>query len=276
MILDIQKIADDMQKILSQFDYTAEKIVMVAVGEDIPSLKYIQYKAKLLDTLNIEYEILNLPTDTTQEELQNELDKLSYDKKVTGIILELPLPRHLDTFKALEHIKSEKDIDGITGENISKLYNNKKGILPCTVNAISKILEYAQIDLEGKNVAIVGRSIIVGKPLFLYLTNKNCTCTLCHSKTRNLSRITSKADILIVSIGKKHFITQEYIKDGAFVIDVGTNYVDNKIYGDVDTEKVQYKCDITPVPKGVGLLTKLCMVENIINLKRERGKTLNQ
>ncbi|MBQ7308332.1 MAG: bifunctional 5,10-methylenetetrahydrofolate dehydrogenase/5,10-methenyltetrahydrofolate cyclohydrolase [Clostridia bacterium] len=242
------------------------KIAMILASQDTASKKYIENKKKLLKEFEIEYQehILNNPT---QSELNNLLDRLSQDKNITGIMLELPLNKGLDSEEAIEHIDYKKDVDGLTNYHLGKLIKNRTKILPCTVSAVAKILDNAKINLEGKNVVIVGRSILLGKPLQLYLTNKNATTTLCHSKTQNLKEITSKADILVVAIGKAKYITKEYIKQGSFVIDVGTNYINGKLYGDVDFDNVSDENNfVTPVPNGVGLLTKICMIENLIKL----------
>lgn len=266
MIYELKKLAQREKEKLKNIASKNICLAMVLCSDDIASAKYVEYKEKLLDELGISYKkfVLN---NANQEQLNSLLQDLSKDDLITGIMLELPLNKNINQNQAIENICPEKDVDGLTNQNLGKLIKNENCILPCTVKAVAKILEDTKINLEGKHVVILGRSILLGKPLQMYLTNKNATCTLCHSKTQNLKEITQKADILVVAIGKKHFITRDYIQKGCFVVDVGTNYLDGKVYGDVDFENVSDEYNfVTPVPNGVGLLTKICMVENLIEL----------
>lgn len=267
MILDIKTEYEKRKKELKEKDLRDIVLVTILTDNNEASIKYVSNKEKLLKELNIECVNIRL-NNPKQEELEEKIKELNRDKKITGIILELPLSKNLDTNKAIALIDNKKDVDGLTNENLGKLIKNEDTILPCTVYAVSKIISIANVDLEGKKVVIIGRSILVGKPLSIFLTNKNATCTLCHSKTKNLKEISKTADILIVAIGKKHFITKDYVKDGALVIDVGTNFENGKVYGDVDENVSNETNIITHVPNGVGLMTKLCVVENLIKLKQ--------
>jgi methylenetetrahydrofolate dehydrogenase (NADP+)/methenyltetrahydrofolate cyclohydrolase len=184
---------------------------------------------------------------------------------VTSILLQLPISKSLDAKKLIDYIDPSKDVDGLTTTNIGKLCNNQKGIIPCTALGIVKLLEHCYILLEGKNVVILGRSNLVGKPLISLLLNKNATVTVCHSKTTDLSSYTRQADILISAVGKKHFITKDMIKEGSILIDVGINIVDDALYGDIDFEDVYDQCQfISPVPGGIGPMTTIMLIYNII------------
>ena len=184
----------------------------------------------------------------------------------------LPLPKHLDSSQAINKISPDKDVDCLTSENLGAMFAGSS-FAPCTASGIIKLLERYNINLEGKNAVVIGRSLLVGKSVATLLEHKNATVTLCHSKTKNLKEITNSADILIVAIGKPLFITADYVKEGAIVIDVGINRIDGKIKGDVDYENVKNKCAyITPVPGGVGPLTVACLMENTLHLALKNKK----
>ena len=178
----------------------------------------------------------------------------------------MPIPNHLDIKKIQNKVSSHKDVDGLTDQNIINLINNKKGLFPCTACGVVELLKEYMVPIEGSNVVIIGRSFLVGTPLFFMLENLNATVTLCHSKTTNLKSITQKADILIVAVGKKQLITEDMIKEDSVVIDVGINKVDNKLYGDVDFDNIKDKVKmITPVPGGVGPMTIAMLAQNVLN-----------
>ena len=193
------------------------------------------------------------------------------DKNITGIIIQLPIPDKYNTNKLINLIDPNKDVDGLTDYNKVKLYNNEEGIIPCTPLGILELLNHYNIDVKGENIVIIGRSLLVSKPLFNLLLNKDATVTMCHSKTINLSSITKNADILISATGKPHLVTEDMIKDNAVIIDVGISRIDGKLCGDVDFENVSKKASyITPVPGGVGPMTVIMLMKNILNAYKKQ------
>lgn len=246
-------------------------LAIILVGSNEASKIYIKNKEKYCEAAGIKVNTYVFPEDISESDLINAIDKLNNDYRVTGIILQSPVPKHIDFDKCSGLILASKDVDGFTKENIYKLYLNKDTILPCTVKGIIKLLLYYDISFEGSNVVIVGRGNIVGKPLALALENRNATVTLCHSKTKNLKDITKNADILVGASGVPHIITGDMVKKGAVVIDVGVTRVDGKITGDVDFESVKDKVSfITPNPGGVGPMTVAMIIDNLIEMEREK------
>ncbi len=226
------------------------KFAVILVGNDKASLTYVKSKNKACMELGIEYEENLLKEDTTMEELLSLIDSLNKRDDISGILLQSPIPAHLDINEAFKRIAPEKDVDGFNPVNVGKLCLNQDTFVSCTPHGIMKMFQSYNIQIEGKNAVVIGRSNIVGKPMALSLLNKNATVTICHSKTKNLKEITQNADILIAAIGKKHFVTADMIKEGAVVIDVGINRTDEGIFGDVDFENVKEKTSfITPVPR---------------------------
>ena len=242
------------------------KIAIIQVGENESSTIYINQKKKLEQEINILINHIKLQEKTKEQEIIKKINALNKDKEIDGIMVQLPLPKHLNQKIIVNAIDENKDIDGLTDSNIIKLYNNDYTLAPCTPIGILKLLELYKIDIKEKNIVILGRSDIVGKPLSLLLTNNNATVTLCHSKTKDVKNITNKAkaDILISAIGRPKLITKDYIKKDAIIIDVGINKDENgKLCGDVDFEDVKDKVSyITPVPKGVGPATIAMFLEN--------------
>lgn len=240
------------------------KIAIIQVGNNESSTIYINQKKKLEQEINILINHIKLQGETKEQEIIKKINALNKDKEIDGIMVQLPLPKHLNQKIIVNAIDENKDIDGLTDSNIIKLYNNNYTLAPCTPIGILKLLELYKIDIKEKNIVILGRSDIVGKPLSLLLTNSNATVTLCHSKTKDVKKITNKADILISAIGKPKLITKDYIKKDAIIIDVGINKDENgKLCGDVDFEDVKDKVSyITPVPKGVGPATIAMFLEN--------------
>lgn len=240
------------------------KLVVIQVGNNSASDVYIKNKKNICEKVGIIFE--HKKYDLVEEEkLITEIGKLNKDKTVTGILVQLPLPKELNEQRIIDAISPEKDIDGLTTTNIGNLFSGKEGIFPCTALGVIEILDSIKEPITGSNIVIVGRSRLVGMPLMGLLLKRNATVTVCHSKTKNLKEITNKADILIVAIGKKEYIKKEYIKEDAIVIDVGINRENNKLYGDCDYIDIINKCKrITPVPKGVGPLTVTMVVNNII------------
>ncbi len=242
------------------------KLAVIMVGDDNASKIYVRNKSKACEELGIDYEEINMGEDTTQEQLLDTIKKLNNRNDIHGILLQSPVPKGLDINEAFRTILPEKDVDGFNPINVGKLALGQETFVSCTPFGIIKLLEEYNITIEGKNAVIIGRSNIVGKPMLHCLLNKNATVTICHSKTKNLEEITRKADILIVAIGKTKFVTQDMVKPGAVVVDVGINRNEQgKVCGDVDFENVEKIASyITPVPGGVGPMTIAMLMTNVI------------
>lgn len=243
-------------------------LAIILVGENEASKIYVKNKVQACEYTGMNSRVYNLPENTSEEELSRLINELNDDDSVTGIILQSPVPYHINFDKCSSLIKNTKDVDGFTMSNTYDLYLNNESLVPCTVKAIIKILEEYQIKLEGANVVIIGRGNIVGKPLVLALLNRNATVTVTHSKTKNLEEVTKNADILIAAVGKPNLITETMVKKDAVIIDVGISRVNGKIVGDVDFDNVSKKCSyITPVPGGVGPMTVAMIMENVLIAK---------
>ena len=241
------------------------KLAVIMVGEDPASKVYVRNKSKACLEAGIEYEEFLLEEKTSQEELLELIEKLNNRKDIHGILLQSPVPKHIDIYKAFETIDFRKDVDGFNPINIGRLALNRQTFISCTPYGVIKMLEENNIELKGANVVILGRSNIVGKPLSQCLLNKDATVTICHSKTKNIEEITKKADIVIVAIGKPKFLKANMVKDGAVVIDVGINRLETGLVGDVDFEEVEKKASyITPVPGGVGPMTIAMLLNNVV------------
>ena len=242
------------------------KLAVIMVGNNPASKVYVKNKSKACEEVGKEYEEFLLEEDTTQKDLITLVEKLNEREDVKGILLQSPIPEHLDINEAFRTISPKKDVDGFHPLNVGKLALGQDTFVSCTRYGVIKMFEEYNIDLEGKNVVIIGRSNIVGKPLIQCCLNKNATVTVCHSRTKDLAEHTKRADIVIVAIGKAKFLKEEMIKDGAVVIDVGINRgEDGKICGDVDFENVSKKVSyITPVPGGVGPMTIAMLMNNVI------------
>lgn len=252
----------------------SSKLAVIMIGNDPASKIYVRNKSKACEDVGIEYKEFILEEDVNQEELIKLIEKLNEDKTVNGILLQSPIPQNLDINEAFKIIRPEKDIDGFNPINVGRLVLNQDTFVSCTPYGIMKMFEEYNIDLTGKNVVILGRSNIVGKPLIHCCLNRNATVTVCHSKTENLEEKVKEADVLISVIGKAKFVTENMIKQGAVVIDVGINRLENgKIVGDVDFENVKEKTSyITPVPGGVGPMTIAMLMNNVIKAtKRQNG-----
>jgi len=259
---------------------------VILVGEDPASKSYVTAKEKACDSLGIYSDNRHIPGDTTEEELLAIIDEMNNDPKIDGILVQLPLPGHIDPDKVIMRISPEKDVDGFHPQSIGKMIMGKDTFLPCTPHGVVKLLNYSGIQIEGAHVVVVGRSNIVGKPVANLLLDKskngNATVTVCHSRTRNISELTRQADILIAAIGKPRFITENMVKEGAVIIDVGVNRVEDKtkkkgfrLVGDVDFDAIKEKASyITPVPGGVGPMTiTMLMFNTVLSAKqrKERG-----
>lgn len=240
-------------------------LAVVLVGEDAASQIYVRNKGIACDTIGIYSRTIRLAGDCTQKELESAIDELNHDAQIHGILVQLPLPRHLNEEAALARILPEKDVDGFHLVNAGKLFTGQEGVIPCTPKGVLYMLRHAGIDLKGKEAVIIGRSNIVGKPTAMLLLGEHCTVTICHSRTRDLAEHTRRADILVAAVGKAKFITADMVKPGAVVIDVGINRVDGKVVGDVDFEAVEKVAGfITPVPGGVGKMTISMLMENTL------------
>ncbi len=242
------------------------KLAVIMVGDNPASKVYVKNKSKACEEVGIEYEEFLLDENTTQKDLISLIEELNERKDVTGILLQSPIPAHLDINEAFRTISPKKDVDGFHPVSVGKLTLGQDTFVSCTPYGVIKMFEEYNIDLEGKNVVIIGRSNIVGKPLIQCCLNKNATVTVCHSRTKNLAEHTKRADIVIVAIGRAKFLKEDMVKDGAVVIDVGINRDENgKLCGDVDFENVSKKASyITPVPGGVGPMTIAMLMNNVI------------
>ena len=238
-------------------------LAIINVGNDEASKIYIKNKQKYCTQIGINCELYHLDESITQKELLKLIDKLNNNPNVHGIILQSPVPRHLNFTTCSNAIAQAKDVDGFTEKNVYYNYVNQKAMLPCTVKGIIRLLDYYKIPIEGSHVVIIGRSLIVGKPLAIALTNRHATVTLTHSKTKNLKAICQQADIIISATGKAKLITKDFIQKGVTIIDVGINRENGQICGDVDFENVKDQCAyITKVPGGVGPMTIAMLLEN--------------
>ena len=242
------------------------KLAVIMVGDDKASQVYVRNKSKACDEIGIEYEEYLKDASTTQEELLNLIDELNEREDISGILLQSPIPKHLDIREAFNRIDYKKDVDGFNPVNVGKLAIGEDCFISCTPYGVVKLLEANNIEIEGKHVVILGRSNIVGRPLIQCMLNEHATVTVCHSRTQNLKEFTKQADILISAIGKAKFITEDMVKDGAVVIDVGINRNDEgNLVGDVDYENVEPKTSyITPVPGGVGPMTIAMLMNNVV------------
>ena len=272
MILDGKKLREELlanYKNIIEKENLKIKLAIIQVGDNEASNIYVKNKEKYCNMVGIKTDIYKLSSDTKEEELINLIDKLNKIKEVTGIILQSPVPKHIDYDKCSKTILSSKDVDGFTKENIYKLYMNEDTIMPATVKGIIVLLKKYNINIDGSNVVIIGRGNIVGKPLSLALTNENATVSLLHSHTKDITKYTKEADIIISACGTPNIITSDMIKDNPVVIDVGVNRINGKIVGDVDFESVSKKASyITPNPGGVGPMTIAMIIDNLIKLKR--------
>ncbi len=240
-------------------------LVIIQVGDNPSSNTYIRNKLKYTKEVGIKAKLMKLDESITEEELINIIKKLNRSK-VTGIILQSPLPSHINFTKCARLIKDSKDVDGFSSNNLFAIRDNNEKIIPCTVKGILKLLEYYKIDVEGKNVVVIGRSNIVGRPLADALINRNATVTLCHSKTKNLEEYTKRADILISAVGKANLITKDMVKENFIGIDVGINIVNDKLVGDFNQNVCDKASYLTPVPGGVGPMTVAMIIDNLIEL----------
>jgi methylenetetrahydrofolate dehydrogenase (NADP+)/methenyltetrahydrofolate cyclohydrolase len=246
------------------------KIASILVGNDGGSIYYMTSQEKVAKSLGVEFLKVTLPDTCSDSDVINEIHKLNEDDDVQGVILQLPLPVNFDEKKIIKEISPNKDIDCLTFESQGKLYMGEPKFLPCTPNSVINLIKSLNIDIAGKNVVVLGRSNIVGKPVAQLLLNENATVTICHSKTKNLKDVCKGADILVVAIGRPKFIDESYVNKDSIIIDVGTSSFEGKITGDVDFDKVIDKCKyLTPVPGGVGALTTTLLIKNACEALKE-------
>ena len=263
-----KKIKEDIRQQISEFTAEGKRppcLVTILVGDDPASKVYVANKEKACNEVGIENDTVRLPEYTSERDLLKIIDFYNNDASVDGILVQLPLPKHIDSEVIINAIDPHKDVDGFHPINVAKLWLGQDAIRPCTPSGIIDLIESSDVDLNGKHVVVIGRSNIVGLPVAKMCLDRNATVTICHSKTQNLAEITRQADVLIVAIGKPKFVTEDMVKEGAVVIDVGINRVEGKLCGDVDFERVSNKTSfITPVPGGVGPMTICELLNNTL------------
>lgn len=275
-----KKIKDDLaEEVLQLRDKYCRipKLAVILIGDNPGSVSYVKGKEKACQEIGIENLTIKRNVDITQDELLQIIDELNKDNGVDGILVQLPLPKHIDESTVINAISPNKDVDGFHPSNVASLFLKQPGIVPCTPKGIIHLLESINCEIEGKRACVIGRSNIVGIPVSKLLLDKNATVTIAHSKTKNLSEITKQADILVAAVGKPKFVTADMVKPNAVVIDVGVNRnpENNKLCGDVDFDNVESIASyITKVPGGVGPMTICCLMENTIecyikNMKKE-------
>ncbi|MBO5852883.1 MAG: bifunctional methylenetetrahydrofolate dehydrogenase/methenyltetrahydrofolate cyclohydrolase FolD [Clostridia bacterium] len=249
-------------------------LAVIIVGEDPASKVYVANKEKACETIGMASFKYALPENTSEEELLELINKLNNDSKVNGILCQLPLPRHLDEELIINSIIPEKDVDAFHPHNVGKIMIGNYDFLPCTPAGIMEMLKFENIDIEGKECVVIGRSNIVGKPMSMLLLHKNGTVTVCHSRTKNLKEVCRRADILVAAVGRANFVTADMVKEGAVVIDVGINRLDNgKLCGDVNFAEVEPIASyITPVPGGVGPMTIATLMKNTLTAAKKQNK----
>ena len=248
-------------------------LAVVIVGNDQASRVYVNNKKKACEVCGIRSFEYALPEETSEEELLGLVDTLNKDPEVNGILVQLPLPKHLDSEKVIARISPEKDVDAFHAENVGKIMIGNYAFLPCTPAGVMELIHSTGTDVSGKECVVIGRSNIVGKPMAMLLLHENATVTICHSRTKDLPAVCRRADILVSAVGKADFVTADMVKDGAVVIDVGMNRnAENKLCGDVKFDEVEPKASyITPVPGGVGPMTIAMLMKNTLMAKRIQG-----
>lgn len=249
-------------------------LAVIIVGNDPASRVYVNNKKKACEFTGMRSVEYALPEETTEEELLTVIDKLNADESINGILCQLPVPKHISDKAVIERISPKKDVDVFSAENVGRMWQGDYDMASCTPMGVIELLDYYGIDVCGKNCVIIGRSNIVGKPMASLLLERSATVTICHSRTKNLSEITSKADVIVAAVGRAKFVTADMVKDGAIVVDVGINRnEDGKLCGDVDFENVKDKCEfITPVPGGCGPMTIAVLMKNtLLACKKQNG-----
>lgn len=260
-----KKIREELTQKISQFTGRPPTLATVMVGEDPDALVYFRSQEKACQMVGILPKAVKLPEDVSNNEVLDVINQLNKNSLVDGIILQMPLPRHLNKEEMIEAISYQKDVDCMTSISMGYLFMGSPYMIPCTPLSVMRMLSEYHIDLTGKNVVVIGRSNVVGKPLSILLLTENATVTICHSKTINLPAVSKKADIVVAAIGRAEMIDDSFVREGAVVIDVGINYENGKIKGDVCQEKVMNLASyLTPVPGGIGSLTTTLLLENTL------------
>lgn len=249
-------------------------LAVIFVGNNPASEVYVRNKIKACEEVGIKSYLCKLPEESTFEDVADTIEQLNQNPDVSGMILQLPIPKHLDENELIDLIHPDKDVDGCTAAQKGRLWTGRDSLIACTPYGVMKLLDFYGIPLEGRNAVVIGRSNLVGKPMAQLLLDRNCTVTLCHSRTKNLKEVTSSADIVVVAIGKAKFLKADMVKDGAVVIDVGMDRDENgKLCGDVDYADVAEKCSyITPVPGGVGPMTVTMLIANTLQAYKSTAK----
>jgi len=253
------------------------KLVVILVGDDPASKVYVGSKEKRCKEVGIVSEKISMPETTTTEEIIAKVNELNEDASVSGILVQLPLPKHIEEPLVIRAIDPNKDVDGFGAYNIGKMFLSKdfEVLVPCTPKGIIKILDYYDIELEGMNAVVIGRSNIVGKPMATMMLNRSATVTTCHSRTKDLKKHTLNADLVVAAVGKPKFLTADMIKNEAVVVDVGIHRIDGKLVGDVDFDDVKEKASyMTPVPGGVGPMTVACLMENVVLAAKKQNNLI--
>ena len=260
-----KKIKDEISGMLSELKGYIPTLGIVRIGSNPADISYEKGAVKKMESLSLKTKVFEFDENISSDNFIDEFKKINEDDEIDGILLFRPLPEHIDEKKVIEVLDERKDLDGISYKNIAKVFaGDESGFAPCTAKAVIKILESNNIELEGKNVVVLGRSMVIGKPVAMLAIQKNATVTLCHSKTVDLKKVCKNADILIVAIGRAKMINDDYIGEDAVVIDVGINFFEGKLCGDVDLENVKNAAMATPVPKGVGAVTTSVLAQHLV------------
>ena len=260
-----EKIKDEISGMLSELKGYIPTLGIVRIGSNPADISYEKGAVKKMESLSLKTKVFEFDENISSDDFIDEFKKINEDDEIDGILLFRPLPEHIDEKKVIEVLDERKDLDGISYKNIAKVFaGDESGFAPCTAKAVIKILESNNIELEGKNVVVLGRSMVIGKPVAMLAIQKNATVTLCHSKTADLKKVCKNADVLIVAIGRAKMINDDYIGEDAVVIDVGINFFEGKLCGDVDLENVKNAAMATPVPKGVGAVTTSVLAQHLV------------
>ena len=264
-----ENLIEEIKKLKS--DGINPTLCVIEVGDDPASKIYLRVKRNLAKKVGIKEIGLHFPANTSQAELLEKIEDLNQDPSINGIMVQLPVPPQIDPRAIFETIAPEKDADGFSPLNLGRLWEGQRDVIPATVRSILTLIDYYGIEMAGKNTVIIGRSVIVGKPLAAVLVERDATVTIAHSKTKNLSELTKNADVIISDVGKAHLVTEDMVKEGAVIIDVGMNRENGKLMGDVDFDMVAPKAKaITPVPGGVGPLTVASLMKQAVILTRKQ------
>ena len=263
------RVKDETESLINKYGIIPH-LVVILIGDNPASQSYVRSKEKACVKAGIKSTVIRRDVSITEEELINIINDLNNDKTVHGILLQLPIPKHINEEKVINLINPLKDVDGFCNENVAKLNKNEEAMVPCTPLGIMRIIEEYNIETVGKHCVIIGRSQIVGKPMAALMLKANSTVTVCHSKTKDIQSIAKQADILVVAVGRANMVNEQYVKKGAVVIDVGINRTESGLTGDVDFDKVKEIAGyITPVPGGVGRMTIACLLENTLTCYRK-------